>query len=53
MLETPGPVVVDMQVDQHENCFPMIPGGHAHNQILLGPADEPESDRAEEGMILV
>ncbi|MGP1397060.1 MAG: acetolactate synthase 3 large subunit [Inquilinaceae bacterium] len=53
MIDTPGPVVVDMQVDQRENCFPMIPGGAAHNQILLGPADRGEQSTSEEGMVLV
>ncbi|MEI7607767.1 MAG: acetolactate synthase 3 large subunit, partial [Rhodospirillaceae bacterium] len=39
MIETPGPVIADIAVDPTENCFPMIPGGKAHNDMLLGPAD--------------
>jgi acetolactate synthase-1/2/3 large subunit len=27
-------------VDQTENCFPMIPSGAAHNEMLLGPEHE-------------
>ena len=57
MIETPSPVVVDVCVDPTENCFPMIPGGKAHYEILLGtstastaPAEETS---AEEGMVLV
>jgi acetolactate synthase-1/2/3 large subunit len=53
MLAHDGPVLVDMQVDKTENCFPMIPGGAAHNQMILGPEDEPQSRTSEEGMVLV
>ncbi|WP_426166578.1 biosynthetic-type acetolactate synthase large subunit [Sandarakinorhabdus sp. DWP1-3-1] len=34
MLETPGPVLVDCRVVQDENCFPMMPAGAAHNEIV-------------------
>jgi len=53
MLETPGPVIVDMVVSKEENCFPMIPGGAAHNEILLGANDRQEQTQSEEGMVLV
>ena len=53
MIETPGPVIADIVVDPGENCFPMIPGGKAHNDMLLGPADKPESATPEDGMVLV
>ena len=54
MIEIPGPVIVDVAVDQTENCFPMIPSGAAHNQMLLGPEDKPGNGQAsEEGMVLV
>ena len=53
MIETKRPVVVDMCVDQRENCFPMIPGGHAHYDMLLGPEDQAEQPASEEGMVLV
>ena len=53
MLETKGPVVVDVCVDQKENCFPMIPSGAAHNEMLLGPEDEAKKPVSEEGMVLV
>jgi acetolactate synthase-1/2/3 large subunit len=52
MIETPGPVIVDCRVDQKENCFPMIPSGSAHNEMLLGPEDEAKPV-SEEGMVLV
>ncbi len=38
MLAYPGPVVFDCLVERHENCFPMIPSGKAHNEMLLGDA---------------
>ena len=47
------PVIVDIAVDPKENCFPMIPGGKAHNEILLGPADNPSDATPEDGMVLV
>ena len=53
MLEIPGPVIVDVAVDQTENCFPMIPSGAAHNEMLLGPEDKADAVTAEEGMVLV
>ncbi len=53
MLETDGPVIADIVVDQTENCFPMIPSGAAHNEMLLGPGDEAEAPVSEEGMVLV
>ncbi len=36
MLDYPGPVIFDCLVEKHENCFPMIPSGKAHNEMLLG-----------------
>ena len=53
MIDTPGAVVLDVAVDEMENCFPMIPSGAAHNEMLLGPADKAEKPVSEEGMVLV
>ena len=39
MLAYDGPVIFDCLVERHENCFPMIPSGKAHNEMLLGEAD--------------
>ncbi len=39
MLNHEGPVLFDCLVEKHENCFPMIPSGKAHNDMLLGDAD--------------
>ncbi|PYE85773.1 acetolactate synthase 3 large subunit [Pseudoroseicyclus aestuarii] len=38
MLDHDGPVVFDCLVEKHENCFPMIPSGKAHNEMLMGEA---------------
>ncbi|MFC0218228.1 acetolactate synthase 3 large subunit [Pseudochelatococcus lubricantis] len=38
MLDAPRAVIFDCIVDPAENCFPMIPSGKAHNEILLGDA---------------
>ncbi len=35
MIDTPGLVVVDCQVAKLENCFPMVPAGAAHNEMML------------------
>ena len=35
MLEHDGPVMVDCQVSKEANCFPMIPSGAAHTEMLL------------------
>jgi acetolactate synthase-1/2/3 large subunit len=53
MLAVDKPVVADICVDQKENCFPMIPSGAAHNEMLLGPADKASKPASEEGMVLV
>ncbi len=53
MIETPGPVIVDMVVTKEENCFPMIPGGAAHNEIMLSLEDQQEQKQSEDGMVLV
>jgi len=53
MLKTPKAVIADIMVDKKENCFPMIPSGSAHNEMLLGPEDEAEKPVNEEGMVLV
>jgi acetolactate synthase-1/2/3 large subunit len=53
MLATDNAVICDIHVDQAENCFPMIPSGAAHNEMLLGPNDESEKPISEEGMVLV
>jgi acetolactate synthase-1/2/3 large subunit len=38
MITYKGPVIFDCLVEKHENCFPMIPSGKAHNEMLLGDA---------------
>jgi len=52
MLSINKPVIFDCVVDKIENCYPMIPSGKAHNQMLLGKRDE-EKEISEEGKVLV
>ena len=52
MLSVNRPVIFDCVVDKIENCYPMIPSGKAHNQMLLGPQDEDDTI-SEEGKVLV
>ena len=37
MMKTDKVTIVDVCVDQRENCFPMIPSGKAHNEMILSP----------------
>jgi len=53
MIRIDRAVIADIRVDQTENCFPMIPAGRAHNQMILGPEDKAASSATEEGMVLV
>jgi len=52
MLSVNKPVIFDCVVDKVENCYPMIPSGKAHNQMLLGEQDE-EDEISDEGKVLV
>jgi len=52
MLSVNKPVIFDCVVDQMENCYPMIPSGKPHNQMLLGDQDS-EEEISEEGKVLV
>lgn len=42
MIAYDGPVIFDCLVEKHENCFPMIPSGKAHNDMLLSSDVDPE-----------
>ena len=53
MLATDGPVIADIRVEKEENCFPMIPSGAAHHEMILGPEDEVNKSISEEGKVLV
>tara|TARA_B100001123_G_scaffold186963_1_gene213815 strand:- start:203 stop:1969 length:1767 start_codon:yes stop_codon:yes gene_type:complete len=52
MLSVNRPVIFDCVVDKAENCYPMIPSGKPHNQMLLGKQDE-DDEISEEGKVLV
>ena len=53
MIDIDKPVIFDCHVDQDENCFPMIPSGKPHNQMLLGPKDQEENKITGKGKALV
>jgi acetolactate synthase-1/2/3 large subunit len=46
MLDAKGPVLFDCRVAALTNCFPMIPSGKAHNEMLLGDASEDDVGKA-------
>ena len=43
MVNHPGPVIFNCVVEKHENCFPMIPSGKAHNEMILGEIGEKDA----------
>src|SRR5437773_258202 len=54
MLAIDRAVILDVAVDPAENCFPMIPSGRAHNEMLLGDAGVSLEDAiTEEGKVMV
>ena len=53
MIDYDGPVIFDCHVDPTENCFPMIPSGKPHNQMILGPKDKDENKITGKGKSLV
>ena len=54
MIAVDKPVLFDCVVDPKENCFPMIPSGRAHNEMLLGDAGVSAEDAiTEEGKVMV
>ena len=53
MLAVDRFVLADIRVSKEENCFPMIPSGAAHNEMLLGQADRMEHETSDDGMVLV
>ena len=56
MIKTPKPVLFDCRVAALANCFPMIPSGKAHNEMLLGENvsdEEIGSAISKEGKMLV
>ena len=40
MLDLPVLVIADVRVAQEENCFPMVPSGAAHNEMILSAAKQ-------------
>ena len=54
MISFDGPVIFDCVVERDENCFPMIPSGEPHNQMILGESSALEETRVgESGAVLV
>jgi len=53
MIQFEGPVIFDCRVDPNENCFPMIPSGKPHNQMILGPSEKEDNKITGKGKALV
>ena len=52
MINHDGPVVFDCLVEKHENCYPMIPSGAPHNEMLMGDAGVADAIGAEGGVLV-
>ena len=52
MINIKGPVIADIRVEKEENCFPMIPSGAAHNEMILS-SDDDHQNTSDEGLALV
>jgi len=52
MISINRPVLFDCVVDPKENCFPMIPSGKAHNEMILSEGEARE-EISDEGKMLV
>ena len=53
MIAIERPVIADIWVDKKENCFPMIPSGAAHHEMLLSKYDKENPENQEKGKVLV
>ncbi len=53
MINHDGPVIFDCLVEKHENCFPMIPSGKPHNEMLLGENAQTQGAIEAGGAVLV
>ncbi len=53
MVSIDRPVIADIWVDKKENCFPMIPSGAAHHEMLLSKYDKENPENQEKGKVLV
>ena len=52
MIDSDLPVIFDCVVDQNENCYPKIPAGAAHNEMLLGEKED-DHEVSDEGKVLI
>ena len=53
MIAVRRPVLFDVRVDPKENCYPMMPSGAAHNEMILCDAEEETTEVSEEGKVLL
>ncbi|MGB1117146.1 MAG: acetolactate synthase 3 large subunit [Parvibaculales bacterium] len=53
MMKTKGPVIFDCIVTKEENCFPMIPSGAAHNDMLLADDQGLDVEVSDAGKVMV
>jgi acetolactate synthase-1/2/3 large subunit len=52
MIDVKAPVIFDCVVDPYENCYPMIPSGAAHDEMILSDSED-GGEVSEVGKVLV
>ena len=53
MIDVKRPVLFDCRVDPKENCYPMIPSGAAHNEMILSRRRRRSAEVSDAGKMLV
>ncbi len=53
MLKTDKPTIVDVCVDEKENCFPMIPSGRGHHEMIFADGEAIAGATPDSGLVLV
>ncbi len=53
MLDSEQPTLFDCVIDENENCYPMIPSGAGHNEMIMSDVEEKTYEVSDEGKVMV
>ena len=53
MIDSDLPVLFDCRVSETENCYPMIPSGAGHNEMIMSDVEEEKFEVSDEGKVMV
>ena len=53
MIDSDQPVLFDCRVSETENCYPMIPSGAGHNEMIMSDVEEEKFEVSDEGKVMV